>query len=154
MHTKQIPNDWINANITAIHEKGNKSDLSNYRPASLTSIVCKVMEWFVRDRILKHFTDNNLFSNNQFGFVKGRSTMLQLLRIMDEWTECLESGGQINVIYTDFEKAFDKVSHKMLLHKLRLYRLNEAVIHWITSFLWNRKQRVKVNCLFQTGPMY
>ena len=57
--------------------------------------------------------------------------MLQLLQKMDEWTECLKSGGQINVIYTDFEKPFDKVSHKMLLqiHKLKVYRLTESVIH-------------------------
>ena len=55
------------------------------------------MEGFVREYILNHFLQNNLFSNNQFGFLKGRSTVLQLLNIMDEWTECLERGGQINV---------------------------------------------------------
>jgi len=60
----------------------------------------QTLEGFIRDHILKHFIDNNLFNNNQYGFLKGRSTMLQLLRIMDEWTKCLESGGQINVIYT------------------------------------------------------
>jgi len=53
--------------------------------------------------------------------------MLQLLRIMDEWTECLESGGQINVIYADFEKAFDKVSHKLLIRKLRYYKVNTSI---------------------------
>ena len=142
---KQLPKDWINANISAIYKKGNKSDLSNYRPVSLTSIPCKVMEGFIRDYILKHFIDNNLFNNNQYGFLKGRSTMLQLLRILDEWTECLESGGQMNVIYTDFEKAFDKVSHKLLLDKLHDYKVNESIILWIKSFLCNRKQRVKVN---------
>jgi len=55
------------------------------------------------------------------------STMLQLLRIMDEWTEYLESDGQINVIYADFEKAFDKVSHKLLIRKLRYYTVNESL---------------------------
>jgi len=101
MRMKQLPEDWINANICAVHKKGNQSDLSNYRPIglSLTSIPCKIIEWFIRDHIMKHFTDNNLFNNNQYGFLKGRSTMLQLLRIMDEWTECIERGGQINVIY-------------------------------------------------------
>ena len=54
----------------------------------------------------------------QFGFLKGRSTVLQLLNIMDEWTECLENGGPINTIYADFEKAFDKVPHKLLIRKL------------------------------------
>jgi len=78
--------------------------LSNYRPISLTSIPCKIIEGFIRDHITKHFTDNNLFNNNQYGSLKGRSTMLQLLRIMDEWTECLESGEQITVIHADFDK--------------------------------------------------
>jgi len=98
MSIAHLPTDWINANICAVHKKGNKSDLSNYRPISLTSIPCKIIKGFIRDHIIKHFSDNNLFNNNEYGFLKGRSTMLQLLRIMDEWTECLESGGQINVI--------------------------------------------------------
>jgi len=140
MRMKQLPTDWINANICAVHKKGNKSDLSNYRPISLTSIACKIIEGFIRDYIMKHFTDNNLFNNNQYGFLKGRSTMLQLLRIMDKWTEWLESGGQINVIYADFEKAFNEVSHKLLIRKLRYYKVNESIILWIESFLCNRKQ--------------
>ena len=72
----------------------------------------------VRDYLLDHFLGNNLFSNCQYEFLKGRSTVLQLLHIMDEWTECLERGGQINDIYTDIEKAFDKVPHQLLLQKL------------------------------------
>jgi len=64
---------------------------------------------------------------------------------MDEWTECLESGGQINVLYAVFEKAFDKVSHKLLIHKLRYYKVNKSVILWIESFLCNRKERVTIN---------
>jgi len=83
MRLKQLPKDWINANICTVHRK-NMSDLSNYPPISLTSIPCKVVERFIRDHVLKHFTDNNLFNNNQYGFLKGRSTVLQLLRIMDE----------------------------------------------------------------------
>jgi len=68
---------------------------------------------------------------------------------MDEWTKCLESGGQINVMYTNFEKAFYKVSHKLLLHKLCNYNVNESVILWMESFLCSRKQRVKINgCFF------
>jgi len=68
---KQLPKDWINANICAVHKKGNKSDLSNYRPISLTSIPCKIIEGFIREHIMKHFTDNNLFNKNQYGFLKG-----------------------------------------------------------------------------------
>ena len=73
---------------------------------------------------MEHFTANKLFTNRQFGFLKGRSTVTQLLQILDEWTEALETCSRIDVIYiyTDFEKAFDKVPHKRLLSKLRSYR--------------------------------
>ena len=75
---------------------------------------------------MNYFVQNKLFSTKQFGFIKGRSTVLQLLKILDQWTELLDEGGHIEAIYTDFEKAFDKVPHKRLLSKLRSYgvRLN------------------------------
>ena len=79
---KELPRDWVNANISAhsaVYKKGKKSELCNYRPISLTSILCKIMEQFIRDYIIQHFLHNDLFSKNQFGFLKGRSDMLQLL---------------------------------------------------------------------------
>ena len=78
-----------------------------YRPVSLTCIICKLMEKEVRNYLLDH-----VWAITSSAFLKGRSTVLQLLRIhvMDEWTECLERGGQINAIYTDFEKAFGPTS--------------------------------------------
>jgi len=97
---------------------------------------------------MKHFLDNQLFSTQQYGFLKGRSTVIQLIKMFDVWTELLEEGGQIDVIYTDLEKAFDKVPHNRLLLKLRYYRVNSNIIDWIRSFLINRKQRVKLNNIF------
>jgi len=67
---------------------------------------------------------------------------LQLLKILDKWTELLENGGRIDVIYTDVEKAFDKIPHKRLISKLSSYGLNKDIISWIEAFLNNRKQRV------------
>jgi len=85
-----------------------------------------------------------LFTSRQFGFIKGKSTVLQLLQILDDWT--LSWGcGQIDVIYTDFEKAFDKVPHKRLISKLYSYGINQEVIKWIEAFLTNRIQQVQVN---------
>jgi len=128
-----------------LHKKGNrpKSDLANYRPISSTSIPCKIIEGFVRDHIMKHLLIIIcLITTNIYGFLKRRSTMLQL-RIRDEWTECLD------VKYADFEKAFDKVGpyHKLLIRKLRYYKVYESLILWIESLLCrsNRKQRVKIN---------
>ena len=97
-------------NITPIYTKGKKGCIQNYRPVSPTCILCKVLESIIRNNIIRHFMQNNLFSSKQFGFIKGRSTVTQLLQILDKWTDWLESGGQIDVIYADLEKAFDKVS--------------------------------------------
>jgi len=106
------------------------------------------MESIIRDNIMNHFIINRLFSNRQFGFVKGRSTTLQLLQVLDTWTECLEQGGQIDVIYTDLQKAFDKIPHKRLISKLHSYGIHKSLIGWIECFLANRKQRVRVKETF------
>lgn len=144
----EIPKDWATANISAIHKKGSKSEANNYRPVSLTCVACKLLESIIRDYLVNYFKQNNLFSNRQYGFIKGRSTVLQLLTMLDDWTDKLENGGQIDVIYTDFEKAFDKVPHSRLLNKLRGYGISEALIGWISSFLIDRMQRVRVNGSF------
>ena len=117
----------------------------NYRPISLTCIVCKVLETIVRESIVKHMQVHKLYSNKQFGFISGRSTVLQLLKVLDRWTEILDEGGCIDVAYCDFMKAFDKVSHRRLLHKLQMYGIGENYIQWIGSFLLNCKQKVSIN---------
>jgi len=76
------------------------------------------MEFIIRHSITAHFIDNNVFSNKQFGFIIGTLTVMQLLTVTDMWTESLESGGQIDVIHTDLEKAFDKVRHINIISKL------------------------------------
>ena len=86
------------------------------------------MESIIRDSIMVHFKINNLFSNKQFGFIKGRSTTLQLLQILDRWTELLENGGQIDVVYTDLEKAFDKIPYKRLISKLFSYGIKKILV--------------------------
>jgi hypothetical protein len=86
------------------------------------------MKKLVREIIVKHMSANKLFSNKQFGFISGRSTTLQLLKVMDEWTEILDKGGKIDSVYMDFMKAFDKVPHRRLLHKMHRYKISEKVI--------------------------
>ena len=71
--------------------------------------------------------------------------LLVVLQILDDWTDALESGGRIDVVYTDFEKAFDKVPHRRLLSKLKSYKIHTSIIEWIKNFLSNRKQRVRVD---------
>ena len=148
--TKQLPDDWKSANISAIYKKGCKSDAVNYRPISLTCVVCKILESILRDHIMEHFRNNKLFATQQFGFLKGRSSVMQLLKALDDWTEQLELGGQIDTVYIDFEKAFDKVPHHRLISKLHSYHIDIDIINWIKSFLVGRKQRVKISSSFSS----
>ena len=86
-----------------------------------------------------------ILSKKQFGFIKGRSTILQLIKVMDDWTRILDEGGEIDVIYMDFMKAFDKVPHKRLIEKLKCYGYKGRLLNWIKEFLTGRKQRVEIN---------
>ena len=140
-----LPNDWKLAEVTAIYKKGSKADRSNYRPVSLTSVCCKILESLIRDYLMSYLLDNKLLSHKQYGFVKGSSAMLQLLHMMDKWTDRLDDGGQMDVIYSDFEKAFDKVPHKRLISKLQAYGIDKSIVKWISALL---KFRVKVNGTF------
>ncbi|MFI5406894.1 MAG: RNA-directed DNA polymerase, partial [Nitrososphaerales archaeon] len=145
VNTGVLPSDWKNSIVSVLHKKGSKADLSNYRPISLTSIICKLLESIIRDHIMNYFTCNKFFSSRQFGFIKNRSTTIQMMKVMDLWTAQLERGGQIDVIYTDFEKAFDKVPHKRLISKLRSYCVDERLISWIEGFICYRSSQVRIN---------
>ena len=141
----KLPQDWKIANITAIHKKGNKKLASNYRPVSLTSLICKKMEEIIRDKVMEFVKKTRTLSKKQFGFIGGRSTILQLLKVLDEWTRILDEGGEVDVIFMDFMKAFDKVPHKRLLEKLKSYGIEGQLLNWLKDFLNGRKQRVVVN---------
>jgi len=139
----RLPKIWKNANVTAIYKKGDKHIPGNYRPVSLTCISCKIMEQIVRDKIVEHMKP--LLSNKQFGFINGRSTILQLLHVMDDWTEIIDNGGIIDCIYMDFMKAFDQVPHNRLKKKLAAYGIKSETLNWISDFLRERNQQVIVN---------
>ena len=140
-----VPDDWKLANVTSIYKKGPKSDPGNYRPVSLTSILCKLLEKCVRKSILEHLKCHNLLSDNQFGFRDHRNTVLQLLTVLDNWTEAVDDKLQIDSIYVDFAKAFDTVPYKRLLQKFSSYGITGKLHQWVQSFLMDRKQRVVVN---------
>ena len=121
--------DWKLAEVKALYKKGSKSNRGNYRPVSLTSVCCKLLQSFIRDDMMTYLIKNNLICNRQNGFIKGRSSSLQLLHMLGRWTDYLECEGQIDAEYTDFEKAFDKVPHRRLISKLYSYGINEIVIN-------------------------
>ena len=108
----------------------------------------KIFEKLIRAGIVDHMKSNNLFSNKQFGFIGGRSTSLQLLTVLDNWTKILDNGGTIHAVYIDFMKAFDKVPHRRLIVKLKAYGISERMCTWVENFLYGRKQRVQMNGRF------
>ena len=79
IRTGIVPRDWRDAIVTPLLKKGNRSETSNYRPISLTCIVCKVLESFVKRAIVEHLEDNNLIKISQHGFMKGRSYLTNLV---------------------------------------------------------------------------
>jgi len=137
-----IPHDWKEGQVVPIHKKGKCSSVQNYQPISLTSVVCKMLERIMRNTILEHMISNNIMTDAQHGFVNGRSCTSQLLKVLDKWTEVLESGGCIDILYLD--KAFDSVLHKRLLVKMESYGVSGIVLEWVTNFLKDKKQRVVV----------
>ena len=140
----ECPSDWRSANVTPIHKKGSRTDPCNYRPVSLTSQVCKVLESIVREHILKHLNSNNILSNSQHGFRQGRSCLTNLLETLETWTDILNDKNDIDVAYLDFRKAFDLVSHRHLIYKMSKYGIKNNVLKWVTSFLDQRTQRVVI----------
>ena len=139
-----IPNDWQKAIVVPIFKKGSKKEPSNYRPVSLTSVVCKLCETLIRKNVMNYMLQNHLFSDDQYGFRPGRSCVVQLLEILDEWTKLLDNGNPVDIVYLDFSKAFDTVSHERLLFKLHKLGIRGSVLNWIKSFLTDREQCVRV----------
>ncbi|MES9881006.1 MAG: reverse transcriptase domain-containing protein, partial [Sedimenticola sp.] len=140
----ELPISWKIANVTPIFKSGNKQKAENYRPISLTSVPCKLMEKLIRNEIVEHMERNNFFTKCQHGFRSGFSCTTQLLEVMEDWVDALNSNEDIDVIFLDFARAFDKISHKLLLLKLHGYGVRGNVLKWVASFLHNRKQRVAV----------
>ena len=141
----KLPSAWKIAEVKPIFKKGDKSNPGNYRPVSLTPIVCRIFESFIRDALYNHIVDTGLLSSKQFGFCKGRSCVTQLLCTIHNWMKSLDNRKSVDAIYLDFSNAFDIVPHKRLLHKLNKYGINGNVLNWITDFLSDRTQFITVN---------
>ena len=140
----EVPSQWKEAHIIPIHKGGSKAIMSNYRPVALTSTVCKVLEKLICVAIMSFLTRNNLISQQQHGFVRGRSCQTNIMLCLERWTQIVDDGRSVDVAYFDYAKAFDKVSHRLLMIKLKAYGIDGKLLAWIEAWLRNRKQRVVV----------
>ena len=141
----KLPSQWKIAEVRPIFKKGIKTSPGNYRPVSLTPIICKVFEGFIKDSIFKHLIHNNLLSDDQYGFCGGRSCTTQLLNTINDWFSYLDKNIPVDAVYLDFRKAFDTVPHERLLNKLHGYGVRGQLLDWIRDFLKDRSQYVTIN---------
>ena len=140
-----VPAPWKHAYISPVFKKGDKAILKNYRPISLTSVVCKSMEHIIVSQIAKHLQEHSILSNSQFGFRSMHSCESQLFVTLHDITKAVDNKLQVDVAILDFSKAFDKVAHARLLYKLNYYGIRGNLLAWMDSFLHGRSQQVVVD---------
>ena len=130
-----VPSDLLLVIICPVHKGGSRGVPKNYRPVALTSHLVKVFERVIRKSLVTHLERNGYFPDGQHGFRALRSTLTQLLSFWDSILDKLENDAGVDVIYTDFSKAFDKVETGVLLHKMNECEIKGKVGCWIASFL-------------------
>lgn len=141
IQTGYFPQLWKTSKITPILKHGNKSEISNYRPIALISNFSKVFESVLHARISRPVSV--LLSDNQHGFVQGRSTLTNLINTTQAISRVMDKTGQIDVIYIDLSKAFDTLDHRILLKKLSSFGLSQSLVQIFSSYLSNRFQYVQ-----------
>jgi len=143
--TGEVPEDWRKANVTPVFKKSKKEDPGNYRPVSLTSIPGKVMEQLIPEVIIKQVKEKKVIRSSQHGFTKGKSCLTNLIAFYGGMTGWVDEGRAVDVVYLDFRKAFDTVSHNILLGKLSKCGLDEWSVRWIENWLNGRAQRAVIS---------
>lgn len=143
--TSSVPDDWLLARVIPVFKKGNRLLVSNYRPISLTCICCKLLEHIIAKYLNTFLEQNKVIHSAQHGFRRGLSTTTQLLATVNEFSKVLDKSGQVDVIFMDFSKAFDKVPHIKLIDKMKVIGIPPEIINWVIAYLTNRKQYVDIN---------
>ena len=139
-----FPSLWKNAIVMPLFKKGDSNIPSNYRPISLLSCIGKLMERAVYKHLYNHFIAHNLIYCKQSGFLRGHSTVYQLIDIFDQIARSIDDKKLNCMIFCDISKAFDRVWHRGLLFKLKQNGISGNILHWIESYLSNRTQKVFV----------
>ena len=140
-----LPKEWLNSLVVPIYKKSVRSDPLNYRPISLTSVPCKILEKIIVKHLMQYLDSNSILSEHQFGFRSSHSTSDQLIITYDDITKYIDQGLTVDLVFFDYSKAFDKVCHVVLLRKLSDIGVCHQILSWIECFLRERKLQVKVS---------
>ena len=131
------------ADVSPIYKKGGRNDKTNYRPVSILPVISKVYERLIFNQI-NAFLDSKL-SPYQRGFRKGYNSQYCLILMLEKWKNCIDKGGSSGALLTDLSKAFDCLSHDLLIAKLKAFGFSYEALKLIYSYLSTRSQRVRVN---------
>ena len=140
LSTGIVPDLWKIANVSPVYKKGDKQSCANYRPISLLCITSKILERATLNKIYSHVSP--FITDSQHGFLPGRSTVTQLTAVLHKINNFLDAGTQTDMIFLDFTKAFDSVSHVLLIHKLKTFGFSDVLLQWFSNYLSDRYQNV------------
>ena len=141
----RLPVQWLSSQITPIFKKkGVRKDPLNYRPVAVTSVPCKVLEKVIVVHLKIYLEENQILSEHQFGFRSGHSTIDQLVTCYDFVTKGVDQGKMVDIVFFDFSKAFDTVSHPIMIAKLKSIGICTQLVNWIQEFLVARRMQVRV----------
>ena len=142
-----FPIEWKKANVIPVYKKGNKQEISNYRPISLLPIFSKIFERIIFNNIFNYMDENKFFNPNQSGFRPGDSCVHQLISITHDIHKNFDMNPsrEVRGLFLDISKAFDRVWHRGLLYKIKNFGIDGNFVKLIESFLSDRYQRVTIN---------
>ena len=141
-----FPDDWKCARVTPLFKQGESSDLNNYRPISVISVVAKVFGRIVYDQLYNLFNSEEIISKQQSGFRSLHSTVTALLEATDSWAFNIDRGYVNAVVFLDLKKAFNTVDREILLTKMNRCGIQGKTLDWFKSYLTNHTQQCSVKC--------
>ena len=143
--TGRFPDFWKLANVQPIHKKNDRQIKSNYRPISLLPLCGKILEKIIFDQVYAFLDHNRLISTKQSGFRPGDSCIYQLISITSDIYKNFERHDETRAVFLDISKAFDKVWHDGLIHKLKCNGISGNLLAFFENYISNRQQRVTLN---------
>ena len=155
LETGSVPAEWKVAKVIPQFKSGSSAEIDNYRPISILSILSKILEKMVYKQLIFYLESNRLLSDYQFGFRSNRSTELAVTYFNNLVRKEADCGKATGAVFIDLSKAFDTVSHSVLLNKLSLYGIQDTELQWFMDFLFLRKQKVQYNgVLSEPSPVF
>lgn len=142
-----FPDAFKTAAVVPVFKSGDQAEVSSYRPISLISTIGKIFEILIKEKLMSYFTESNIISENQFGFVPHKGTDLAVEKHVNSIVGSIEKNNFTLALYLDFQKAFDTVDIRLLIEKLKKYGIGGNLLRLLITFCKNRSQVVKINKL-------